>query len=43
MGDKSPKDAEKRKKKASAQKAAKSAQATTVRPDIVVKPAKPAR
>ncbi len=46
MGDKSPKDAEKRKKKAAAQKFAKStkaAEAAAPRPDIVVKPAKPAR
>ena len=35
MGDKSPKDSEKRKKKAAAQKAAKAAPA---RPDIIVKP-----
>ena len=40
MGDKSPKDAEKRKKKAASQKAAKAAQAAPPRPDIVVKPAK---
>jgi len=43
MGDKSPKDAEKRKKKAAAQKIAKATQAAAPRPDIVVKPAKPTR
>jgi len=42
VGDKSPRDAEKKKKKAAAQKAQKSA-AAAPRPDIVVKPAKPAR
>lgn len=43
MGDKSPKDAEKRKKKAAAQKAAKVAPPVSPRPEIVVKPAKGAR
>lgn len=37
MGDKSPKQAEKRKKKAAAQKAAKAAPAALPRPEIVVK------
>jgi hypothetical protein len=43
MGDKSPKDAEKRKKKAAAQKAQKTVQAAPARPEIVVKPSKQAR
>lgn len=43
MGDKSPKDAEKRKKKAAAQKAQKNAAAAPARPEIVVKQAKTGR
>lgn len=43
MGDKSPKDAEKRKKKVAAQKAAKVSQPMPAQPELVKKPAKPTR